>query len=139
MRRGPSSTTSLSAQEASPQPTLPRRQPYIEEPEEEETHGEWAEALYKYSSSVSVIKLFSDLTPLNSCLQEAGDLALEEHQRVLVTERTSDDWYVFLITNNNGRTHVCFCPAGGRERLMARLVYSLLHTSRYCSHLDSAR
>ncbi|KAJ7590727.1 SH3-domain-containing protein [Mycena floridula] len=45
------------------------------EPEEEETAGEWAEALYDYNSG------------------DPGDLNLQENQRVLVTERTSGDWW----------------------------------------------
>ncbi|KAG5651678.1 hypothetical protein H0H81_007839 [Sphagnurus paluster] len=48
--------------------------PQREEPPQEEAQGEWADALYDYDSG------------------EAGDLAIKEGQRVLVTERTSDDW-----------------------------------------------
>ena len=50
MRRGLASSTS--GPPAKDAPTLPRRQA-VEEPEEEEAHGEWAEALYDYSSAVS--------------------------------------------------------------------------------------
>ncbi|KAF7982356.1 hypothetical protein HWV62_29086 [Athelia sp. TMB] len=54
-------------------PAAPPPQP---EPEEElEAQGEWAEALYEYASG------------------ESGDLPLAVGQRLLVTERTSDDWY----------------------------------------------
>ncbi|KAG6872335.1 hypothetical protein C0995_010679 [Termitomyces sp. Mi166 len=70
---GPPPTRQLSSES----PPLPRRQPEPEpEPEpEEETHGEWALALYDYNS------------------QEPGDLQIKENEHVLVTERTSDDWY----------------------------------------------
>ena len=51
-----------------------------EEAEEQEAEGEWAEALYDYASD------------------ETGDLKLRARQRVLVTEKTSDDWYVICIT-----------------------------------------
>jgi hypothetical protein len=30
--------------------------------------------------------------------QDPGDLALEARQRVLVTERTSEDWYVLRVS-----------------------------------------
>jgi hypothetical protein len=84
VRRGPSSSTSIPVQEPSPQPTPPRRQAQIEEPEEEQTHGEWAEALYEYSSA------------------DPGDLPLEARQRVLVTERTSDDWWTGEVDGRTG-------------------------------------
>ncbi|GLB33257.1 putative src homology 3 domains containing protein [Lyophyllum shimeji] len=57
-------------------PSPPQRHQPSPEPEpEEEVQGEWAEALYDYDSG------------------EAGDLAIKEGERVLVTERTSDDWW----------------------------------------------
>ena len=50
-----------------------------EEGEEEgQAEGEWAEALYDYTS------------------EEASDLQLRARQRVLVTEKTSDDWCVHI-------------------------------------------
>lgn len=30
-------------------------------------------------------------------MQEAGDLNIKANQRVLVTERTSDDWFVVVV------------------------------------------
>lgn len=45
-------------------------------PARHELEGEWAEALYDYDSP------------------EAGDLNIRENQRVLVTDRSDDDWYV---------------------------------------------
>ncbi|KJA21643.1 hypothetical protein HYPSUDRAFT_41763 [Hypholoma sublateritium FD-334 SS-4] len=61
-----------------PPPPPPRQQP---EPEEE---GEWAEALYDYNSG------------------DAGDLVIEEGERVLVTERTSDDWWTGEVNGKKG-------------------------------------
>ncbi|KAF5364166.1 hypothetical protein D9756_000941 [Leucocoprinus leucothites] len=55
-------------------PPPPPRQPEPE-PEDEQGPGEWAESLYDFDSP------------------EAGDLDLKEGQRVLVIERTSDDWW----------------------------------------------
>ena len=53
-----------------PAPMLPRRQTAT--PPEES--GEWVEAMYDYSS------------------EDPGDLDIQEGQRILVVERTSDDW-----------------------------------------------
>lgn len=56
------------------------------EPEEaaEEAVGEWAEAKYDYTG------------------QESGDLDLREGDRVLVTERTSSDWWTGEIDGRSG-------------------------------------
>jgi hypothetical protein len=80
VRRVPSS--SGSARESSPQPTPPRRQ--FKEPEEDEGQGEWAEALYDYSS------------------EDPGDISLKANQRVLVTERSSDDWWTGKVGGQKG-------------------------------------
>jgi len=80
IRRVPSSSTSTSAREPSPQPT-PSRQT---DETEEVVQGEWAEALYDYSSD------------------DPGDLALKANQRVLVTERTSVDWWTGEISGQKG-------------------------------------
>jgi abl interactor 2 len=90
-----------------PQPTLPKRQVHVE-PEEEETHGEWAEALYDYSSTVSVIKFSRKASSFNYRVQEPGDLPLKADQRVLVTDKTSDDWYVFSHYDDQRPLKVCF-------------------------------
>lgn len=50
-----------------------------EEPEEEAPDGEWAVALYDYEST------------------EASDLPIQEGQEVWVVERTSGDWYVYIL------------------------------------------
>ncbi|KAH6896450.1 hypothetical protein BKA70DRAFT_755148 [Coprinopsis sp. MPI-PUGE-AT-0042] len=50
----------------------------------EEPKGEWAEALYDYDSV------------------EAGDLKIKEGQRVLVTERSSDDWWTGEVNGKSG-------------------------------------
>jgi len=52
--------------------------------EEEEAQGEWAMALYDYNSS------------------DAGDLCIRANQRVLVTERTSDDWWTGEFDGEKG-------------------------------------
>ncbi|ESK93071.1 protein that induces appearance of [Moniliophthora roreri MCA 2997] len=51
---------------------------------EPEVNGEWAEALYDYDSS------------------EPGDLQIRANQRVLVTERTSDDWWTGTFNGKSG-------------------------------------
>jgi len=66
-----------------PPPPVPRRQP-TPEPEEEEVDGEWAEVLYDYDSG------------------EAGDLKITEGERLLVTERTSDDWWTGEVGGRKG-------------------------------------
>ncbi|KAJ7283352.1 hypothetical protein C8J57DRAFT_1292254 [Mycena rebaudengoi] len=58
--------------------------PEEEEEEEEETHGEWAEALYDYDST------------------DPGDLQIRANQNVLVTERTSDDWWTGEFKGKTG-------------------------------------
>lgn len=79
-------------------PPPPGRQYQEEEEEEEEEQGEWAEALYDYDSTVRFPLLClagTDRKVLDT--QEPGDLSIKENQRILITERTSDDWYVLLI------------------------------------------
>ncbi|EKM59550.1 uncharacterized protein PHACADRAFT_250122 [Phanerochaete carnosa HHB-10118-sp] len=78
-RRVPS-TSSQSEAKASPPPPPPPR-PAVEEPEPE---GEWAEAIYEYSSD------------------DPGDLPLQEGQRVLIIERTSDDWWTGVYEGRRG-------------------------------------
>jgi len=55
-----------------------------EEEEEEEAGGWWAEALYDYTS------------------QEASDLHLRVGERVLVTEKTSSDWWAGQVDGRSG-------------------------------------
>jgi abl interactor 2 len=64
-------------------PPLPGRKTAEPEPEPE-PEGEWAEALYAYNSG------------------EAGDLAVSEGERVLVTDRTSDDWWTAEVDGKHG-------------------------------------
>ncbi|KAH7924819.1 hypothetical protein BV22DRAFT_1034703 [Leucogyrophana mollusca] len=70
---------------AAPVPTLPRRglPPRIvepePEPEEEEPQGEWADVLYDYTSD------------------DPGDLDIKATQRVLVTAKSSEDWWTGQI------------------------------------------
>ena len=93
VRRGVSDSQSTHAPPPPPPPPVAQ-----EEPEEEEAHGEWAEALYDYESEVKVIHRLGvprrDSSARSLCVQEPGDLNIREKQRVLVTERTSDDWCV---------------------------------------------
>lgn len=51
---------------------------------EPEPEGEWAEAVYEYTSD------------------DPGDLPLHEGQRILVTERTSDDWWTAEYEGRRG-------------------------------------
>ncbi|PPQ94198.1 hypothetical protein CVT25_006852 [Psilocybe cyanescens] len=72
---------------ATPPPPAPRfQQPKYEEPEPEEPEGagEWADALYDYNSG------------------EAGDLVVSEGDRILVVERTSDDWWTGEVNGKKG-------------------------------------
>lgn len=73
-RRVPSTGSSRSSviSNSAPPPPIPRR---TQEPEPEEG-GEWAEAMYDYHS------------------EDPGDLDLQEGVRVLILEKTSDDWWV---------------------------------------------
>ncbi|KAI0346962.1 hypothetical protein BDW22DRAFT_1410907 [Trametopsis cervina] len=63
---------------ATPPPPPPRAAP---EPEET---GEWAEALYEYTS------------------EDPGDLPLQEGQQVYVVEKTSDDWWTAVSDGRRG-------------------------------------
>ncbi|KAF8171842.1 SH3-domain-containing protein [Pholiota molesta] len=78
---GSASARSPTPEPAPPPPPPARHQP---QPEEEEEAGEWAEALYEYNSG------------------EAGDLVIAEGQHVLVTERTSDDWWTGEFNGKKG-------------------------------------
>ncbi|KAG1843474.1 SH3 domain-containing protein [Suillus subalutaceus] len=76
-RRTTSETTAVEPSTArSPPPILPRR---AVEPEPEEPQGEWADALYDYSS------------------EDPGDLEIQSGSRVLVTAKSSDDWWTGQI------------------------------------------
>jgi abl interactor 2 len=74
-------------QAAPPPPPLPGRKISVPEPEPEpepEPKGEWAESLYDYESP------------------EAGDLPVSEGDRVLVVDRTSDDWWTAELDGRRG-------------------------------------
>ncbi|TFK56215.1 hypothetical protein OE88DRAFT_720980 [Heliocybe sulcata] len=62
-------------------PAPPEPEP---EQEEEEEAGEWGEALYDYSS------------------EDPGDLTLKAEQRILIVERTSDDWWTAELNDKRG-------------------------------------
>ncbi|TFY52302.1 hypothetical protein EVJ58_g10095 [Rhodofomes roseus] len=74
------STASNAGNTSSPPPPPPPR-PRVPEPEPE---GEWAEALYDYTSD------------------DPGDLPLEEGARVFIVERTSDDWWTGEMDGRRG-------------------------------------
>ncbi|KAK7696023.1 hypothetical protein QCA50_000663 [Cerrena zonata] len=63
---------------ASPSPPPPPARP------KQEPAGEWAEALYDYTSD------------------DPGDLPLQENDRVLVVEKPSDDWWMGEIDGRRG-------------------------------------
>ncbi|KDQ65057.1 hypothetical protein JAAARDRAFT_52974 [Jaapia argillacea MUCL 33604] len=82
VRRVSSSPSTESEQPSrGPPPAPPRRQQVEEEPEVE---GEWAEALYDYSS------------------EDPGDMELQANQRVLIVERTSGDWWTGEMDGKRG-------------------------------------
>ncbi|TEB29487.1 hypothetical protein FA13DRAFT_1775428 [Coprinellus micaceus] len=64
-----------------PPPPPPMKAAAVQQ-EEEEERGDWADALYDYVST------------------EPGDLNIKEGQRILVTERSSDDWWTGEIDGN---------------------------------------
>ncbi|KAF8508827.1 hypothetical protein JB92DRAFT_3120465 [Gautieria morchelliformis] len=68
---------------APPRPRTPTPEPEEEEPEPEFA-GEWAEALYDYTST------------------DPHDLPLSAGQRVLVTARTSDEWWTGEAEGSSG-------------------------------------
>jgi len=74
------STVSNAANTPSPPPPPPPRS-RVPEPEPE---GEWAEALYDYTSD------------------DPGDLPLEEGDRVFIVEKTSDDWWTGEMDGRKG-------------------------------------
>ena len=42
-------------------------------------------------------RLLVDLMKATMCIQEAGDLKVTEGDIILLTERTSDDWWVIVL------------------------------------------
>ncbi|KAF9464301.1 hypothetical protein BDZ94DRAFT_1162293 [Collybia nuda] len=75
-----------STSDSPPPPVVQRHQQQQEEEQEEEEqeYGEWADVLYDYVST------------------DPGDLNLKADQRVLVTERTSDDWWTGEVNGKKG-------------------------------------
>ncbi|RPD74579.1 hypothetical protein L226DRAFT_523399 [Lentinus tigrinus ALCF2SS1-7] len=95
-RRVPSaSASSPSPPAVSPSPPAPPALPRRNTQQEE---GEWAEALYDYHSEAS--RRF-----------DPGDLALQEGVRVLVVERTSDDWWTGEIDGRRGLIPAAYVKA----------------------------
>ncbi|OCH84437.1 SH3-domain-containing protein [Obba rivulosa] len=77
VRRVGSTSDSGTSARSPPPPPPPR-------PHEPEPEGEWAEALYDYTS------------------EDPGDLELQAGERVLVVERSSDDWWTGEIDGRKG-------------------------------------
>ena len=82
---------------AAPVPATPEPEEDAQlEPGEEVASGEWAEALYDYTSEVRLLFSFLDvLTRVLRSLKDASDLNLRAGERVWVTEQTSDDWCAY--------------------------------------------
>ncbi|KAH7888161.1 hypothetical protein F5I97DRAFT_959807 [Phlebopus sp. FC_14] len=81
VRRAPSDSTASAAPASTPAPSFPRRQvpPAAPQHEVEEVRGEWAEVLYDYTG------------------EDPGDLTIQAGSRVLVTDKSSDDWWTGQI------------------------------------------
>ncbi|KAJ8502072.1 hypothetical protein ONZ51_g215 [Trametes cubensis] len=109
-RRVPSTSGSSNASPAAntPPPPVPRRAQ-----QEPEVEGEWAEALYDYHS------------------EDPGDLDLQEGVRVLITEKTSDDWWTGEIDAPNAlRADMDYLLAAASLRMLFKwdLVFrTVLH------------
>ena len=82
---------------ATPVPATPEPEEDAQlEPGEEVAAGEWAEALYDYTSEVRLLFSFLwVLTRVLRSLKDASDLNLRAGERVWVTEQTSDDWCAY--------------------------------------------
>ncbi|TRM68557.1 hypothetical protein BD626DRAFT_482100 [Schizophyllum amplum] len=61
------------------------------DPEPEEAQGEWVEMMYDYTSG------------------EPGDLQCSEGQRILLVERTSDDWWTGELNGKRGLFPASYC------------------------------
>ncbi|EMD31843.1 hypothetical protein CERSUDRAFT_119418 [Gelatoporia subvermispora B] len=79
-----SDSSTTSARSPPPPPPPPPR------PQEPEVEGEWAEAMYEYSS------------------EDPGDLELQTGDQVLVVERTSDDWWTGEMNGRRGLIPVSY-------------------------------
>lgn len=118
VRRAPSST-SLSSSRATLNPSPPasvrsvsggvRKIPPVPkaihgEPEEmeEEEQGEWADVLYDYNSGVSAFHPHVEGRHSACSFQEATDLAVEAGDRILVVERSSEDWWKGELNGKTG-------------------------------------
>jgi len=75
-RVGSTGDSGVSQRSTPPPPPPPRPQDQVE--------GEWVEALYDYTS------------------EDPGDLEIQAGERILVTERTSDDWWMGEIDGRKG-------------------------------------
>ncbi|OSX60494.1 hypothetical protein POSPLADRAFT_1147923 [Postia placenta MAD-698-R-SB12] len=79
VRRVNSATSIASRAETAPSPPPPPPPRPHQEPE-----GDWAEVVYDYSS------------------EDPGDLEIKEGERVLIVERTSDDWWTGELDGRRG-------------------------------------
>lgn len=86
-RFGSAAAASTSEAAPPPAPPAPPPPPPMKPPaheEEEEEKGDWAEAIYDYVAT------------------EPGDLSIKEGERILVTERSSDDWWTGEVNGKSG-------------------------------------
>jgi len=77
-------TSSAGVGRKSPQPARSTPLARAEEPVEQEQGGEWAEALYDFSSD------------------DSGDLSITAGERLVITERNSKDWWTAESDNGRG-------------------------------------
>ena len=89
----------------SPNPARATPPAPVEEPEEEEYSGEWAEALYEFSSNVRTLVSIYFIYFVGAHLfgvQDSTDLSITAGERLLITERNSKDWWTAESDNGRG-------------------------------------
>ena len=122
--RSSSGVDSPAAASPSPPPAPPARP-------KPEPAGEWADALYEYSSDVRILSLFRVLCILKLYGQDPGDLTLQENDRVLVVEKPSDDWSVYATSPRV--TSLIHFNTGGWVKLTDGVDCFPLLMSNYCN------
>jgi len=74
----------------------------VEESEEQEYSGEWAEVLYDFSSNVCTLLSYSFVGTHVSGVQDSTDLSITAGERVLITERNSKEWWTAESDSEQG-------------------------------------